>query len=357
MRKSKISGGIYFISVALGIGSSFMAHISALLGASSGWLIHIFALMMCIPPLIFSRCACKEAGVGNCFDVLRENEWIYNVVKGILGVSFFVLAILVCSHFSYILNGWVLQNVSSIKISGGLCVFLYITLFKEKKSIYYAVVVVSILCILSVLALRLGTVFTGKLEKIMPFFEKERFGLDMLRGTIYSFGVFATAFLCTEIYKKSISGTEYIIGISGTMILFVLSVFSCSMLLGVTQTAESFDAIILAMRKSNVLGRGDIVFFSVWMFLIAGAFCSIGFAPIAIFKDEGSKIRKNNTAVINAVYCIAIFALSNLLGKYINQINGLVLFMTVVCGSMLYSLSFISFIVCKTKKGGNEDEN
>ncbi len=345
MKRFKIFKGVYFISIALGIASSFMAHICTNVASTTGWLIQVFAAALCVPPIVLSKRVCDAEKNENMLDVIRENKLIFKVVKIILSVVFFALSVFLCNHFSYIIHLWILQNVDIKFISAGLCVLLYIALSKDRKSLYYTVVFFSVFCILAVLILRLNTVFSGKIEKILPVFEKERLNIDMVRGVFYSFGVFSAAFLSGEIYEKKTTNLEYAVGLGGTALLFILSIFSCNMLLGATQTANSFDAIILAMRKSNVLGRGDVLFFAVWMFFIASAFCCLGFAPRAI-----SEKKEGYGANVKLGYCGAIFVLSGIVGKYFNQIEWLLSIMAIGCGSMLYSVSIIAFLLSGLKK-------
>ena len=351
LKRLKISGGLYFISAALGAGSFFAANMCTSLAKTSGWMAVIFGMILCIPPVVLMRVSEKMSGKNSVMDIFSQYSGLNTAVKTLLSAVFFVLTVFLCSHFSYIIRIWILQDVNLYLISGGLCTVLYISLFKDKESLYRTVVLISVLCILGIFVVRCGIVFSGEKEKLMPFFEKERFTAGMAAASVYSFGIFATAALCTKIYAKKLTFGENVIGLAGTAVILILLIFSCNILLGAEQTAKSFDAIVLAMRKSNILGRGDILFFIVWMCFIASAFCSSGFAPKAL--TEG---KTKYPWWVYFLYCLAVFIFSITVSRYMNAAHSLIFVLVAGCGSALYSVSVIAFLTCISKRKENGDE-
>ncbi len=323
---------LFFVSVCTGLGGFFIANYCTEKASTTAWLSVVLGILICF---LFVRAIIKNGG----FERICE----FRSARLSFFISNFILSVVLLSYFSNIIKEWILQDTKKILIISGLSLVCGIALFKKERALLYSVSFVGLFLLVFSLLTRGLIVFGGETEKIFPLFEKENLNLNFILSSLAVFGVFSSASIITASNEKNISlktwGTaSFLCGI-----IFVLIILSCVVILGAEQTAESYDAMVIAMRESELLGRGDILYFTVWMFLIAASITSVTVAArnMIFIKKRG---------VVNLLITLAVFLISIFVSYAKNLTMYLVYTQMVVSGGALVLSAIISI-----KKGGRNE--
>lgn len=286
---------LFFVSVCTGLGGFFIANYCTEKMSTTAWISVVSGILICF---LFVRMIIKNGG----FERVCE----FRVVRLSFFASSFILSVVLLSYFATIIKEWILQDTKKILIISGLSLLCGTALFKKERALLYSVSAVGLFLTVFSLITRGLIVFGGETEKILPLFEKENLNLNFVLSSLAVFGVFSSASIITASNEKSISLKTW--GTASLLcgIIFILIIFSCVVILGAEQTAESYDAMAIAMRESNLLGRGDILYFTVWMFLIAASLVSVAASArnMIFIKKRGMA----NLLITLAIFLISIFA-------------------------------------------------
>ena len=136
--------------------------------------------------------------------------------------------------------------------------------------------------------------------------------------------------------------------------MFLLITASCIVLLGAEQTALSYDAMVLAMKRSQVFGRGDILFFGVWAFFMISAFCMVSNAAPAVIKNNDTEEKMPFAA--NFIDALLVFLLSSFISDKIN-INKILITVLFAGGAGVLCFVALQCFICSLKQGKPEEKH
>lgn len=350
MRKFSVSHCLYFVATGVGIGGFFIANSTVKSLSTSAWTAVFLGLVACALP-IFAVCIAKKiGGMGEVRELMLKNTRSALVLKIIYSIFFFVASVFLCAHFTRVINQWILPDVSKILIAAGLCSVLFLSLYKKRSAVFYAAVIIGGVCVFAVLAIRGLIVFGGENVKLFPLFEMQRIGRGLVLPFLSCFGVFSTAALIAFVYSKKSNMLSWSAALILSGVIFFLIISSCIVLIGAELTAESADAMALAMRRSDLFGRGDILYFIWWMFFIIITFISVGYAPKAALGGG------EHSGASRFIYSAAVLVLSLALGRAEKLVTYMVYYFSAGGGGLLYitALHFISAAKNKGKESINE---
>lgn len=298
MKNASVTESVVFASICMGMGGFFASNICVKNMSTSFWVSIVVGALMCVIGLAFVRFGQKK----NAYCGKFEN---FNPIMKILFAGvFFIHSASICAYFSQIIKTWVISDVNLYFISAGLCFVLCITLFKSKENLFKSVALICVFCLISVIIVRCLTIIASDTDKIFPIFEKERMKIGFWHSALIMFGVFSTSVMCLCVYFKPSAGLY--VGIGASVVLFVIITLSCVVLLGAEQTANSADAMVRTMRKTNIMGRGDILFFTVWTFFMISVFCIQGACAKVVVGIKSGVLK-------NVMYSLLMFLLSVLI--------------------------------------------
>lgn len=353
MKRVSLSSGFCFIALSIGIGSFFAAHVCTKYMQTSFWLGVVFAGGLCMAVLaVIKKCENSVGSAGIC--AVLKNKAALNLTKALISIFFFVLSVVLCAHFSYIIKTWVLSDVNIYFISAGLCFAMFLSLFKGSGNLFKTVAMLCVFAAALIITLRIVIIFKSDTDKLFPLFEKQRLGVGFLKTTFVMFGIFCSAALCVYVFDKKINPSVWSVGITVGVLMFLLITASCIVLLGAEQTALSYDAMVLAMKKSRVFGRGDILFFGDWAIFMISAFCMVSNAALTVVKKNGTEDRMPLAA--NFVYALLVFLLSSFISDKID-INKILIAVLFAGGAGVLCFVALQCFIYSLKPGKPEEKH
>ncbi len=331
MKKINISHIIYFTTVSIGAGSFFIANTVVKGASTSAWIPVVLGSVFAALP-VFTICATR--GQFNEEINITKNRASKKVFKFIYSAILFLACSFLCAHFTSVINMWILPDTSEIFITAGLCIILLITLFKQKRAIFYAVTVSGLFFVTGIVLIRSLIVFGGETVKIFPLFEIERLNGNIIYPALAIFGILSVSSLCTLIFSQKGNTVSWLAGFLLSGCAYFLIIYSCIVLLGAEQTAMCFDAAVLAMRKSDLLGRGDILYFIAWVAFMISAFISAGCGIKAVLSKNDS-----DRSWLYFICSAGVFFISRVLSNIKNLTDTIIWFLSIGAGGLLYFLA------------------
>lgn len=353
MKRVSLSSGFCFVAVSIGIGSFFAAHVCTKYMQTSFWAGVVLAGVLCMAVLAVIKKYENSAGSGGICAVLK-NKAALSLTKALISLFFFVLSVILCAHFSYIIKTWVLSDVNIYFISAGLCFAMFLSLFKGSGSLFKTVAMLCVFAAALIIVLRIVIIFKSDTDKLFPLLEQQRLGVGFLKTTFVMFGIFCSAALCVYVFDKKINPSVWSVGITVGVLMFLLITASCIVLLGAGQTALSYDAMVLAMKRSQVFGRGDILFFGVWAFFMISAFCMVSNAAPAVIKNNDTEEKMPFAA--NFIDALLVFLLSSFISDKIN-INKILITVLFAGGAGVLCFVALQCFICSLKQGKPEEKH
>lgn len=344
MKKAFVSEVAVFVALCVGMGSFFVSNMCVKNMQTSFWIGVACAALICAAVMGFIYFT--EKRIEKITDL--NSKRLCKDLRFVLFVLFFCQSATMCAYFSDIVKTWILTDVNEYFILSALCLVAFITLFKSFYSLHKTVALIGILCIAATITTRSAIILSSDIDRIFPIIEYQRIGVGFWKVVTVISGVFSSSALIVYIYLKKLTPSIFIGAVFLSGAVFILIVFSCIAVLGAEQVANAYDAMVLAMRNTGVLGRGDIWFFMVWTFFMISTFC--------LFVRSGAEMLQIESGIcLKVIYLAVLFVFAAIIKKF-DTGKWIVNVLSVGTAGLLYVAVRRFFCLKNVKRKGTDDE-